>query len=97
MLSIHSSLVGERMSSGSKAMSEHSSSVYSVAVNDVVYLSGYESMAKDPTGSQERKSLAHSFEEKEEEEEKTTSPSGENFRTFILSHIKLMNNYVPKM
>ena len=76
MLSIHSSLVGERISDGSEAMSEHSSSIHLVTSNDKVYPSGYESIVEDSTSSQERESSAHFS--KEEEEEETTSPSGLN-------------------
>lgn len=78
MLNIHSTLVGERMSDGSEAMSEHSSSIHLVTSNDKVYRSGYESIVEDSTSSQEKELSAHFSEEEEEEEEETTSSSGLN-------------------
>lgn len=76
MISIHSSLVGERMSGGSEAMSEHSLLVCLVTGDDEVNPSGYESMAEDLTNSQKKESSAHFSEEEEEEE--TINPLGQN-------------------
>lgn len=83
-------------------MNEQSLSTNLVTAVEDVYPLGYEPMVEDSTSSQERELLAHSSKEKEgEEEEKegedeAISPSGQDYRSFILPRICFMNDFVQK-
>lgn len=91
------------MSRGSEAINEQPLPARLVTGDDDVYPLGYEPMAEDPTNSQKKGSSTHSSQEeegeKEEEEgeDEATSPSGRDYRSFILPRIWFMNDFVPKI